>query len=278
MKYLFKFILRSIIIAFAMNNMTQATAADVTQSSEFFKPAEIKADSTLSTSKFSSANEQTAYALGAFMGRYMGNSLKEQEKLGIKLNKDQLIAGVQDVFANNAQLSDADIEKTLQRLEADVKIAAQAKMEYESKENGAEGVKYSEAFAKEKGVNKAESGLLYQVELPGSGVTPKDSDVVVVNYRGAFTNGIEFDNSYIRGKPLSFRLDSVIPGWTEGLKHIKKGGRIKLVIPPALAYGKNSIPGIPVNSTLVFDIELLDVKVEPQSENKPMKLSNAQLK
>ncbi|WP_204322347.1 FKBP-type peptidyl-prolyl cis-trans isomerase, partial [Streptococcus pneumoniae] len=71
---------------------------------------------------------------------------------------------------------------------------------------------------------------------------------VVVNHKGTLTDGTEFDNSYTRGEPLSFRLDGVIPGWTEGLKHIKKGGKIKLVIPPALAYGKTGVPGIPANS------------------------------
>ncbi|NXC23397.1 FKB1A protein, partial [Corythaeola cristata] len=102
--------------------------------------------------------------------------------------------------------------------------------------------------------------LLYQVEKEGTGDAPKDSDTVVVNYKGTLIDGTEFDNSYTRGEPLSFRLDGVIPGWTEGLKHVKKGGKIKLVIPPNLAYGKNGVPGIPANSTLVFDVELLDIK------------------
>ncbi|MCD3118687.1 FKBP-type peptidyl-prolyl cis-trans isomerase FkpA, partial [Salmonella enterica subsp. enterica serovar Enteritidis] len=69
-----------------------------------------------------------------------------------------------------------------------------------------------------------------------------------------------------RGEPLSFRLDGVIPGWTEGLKQINKGGKITLVIPPELAYGKNGVPGIPANSTLVFDVELLDVKAAPKAD------------
>ena len=75
---------------------------------------------------------------------------------------------------------------------------------------------------------------------------------MVVNYKGTLIDGKEFDNSYTRGEPLfpSRRRD---PGWTEGLKNIKKGGKIKLVIPPDLAYGKTGVPGIPANSTLVFD-------------------------
>lgn len=78
----------------------------------------------------------------------------------------------------------------------------------------------------------SKTGLLYKVEKEGAGDAPKDSDTVVVNYKGTLIDGKEFDNSYTRGEPLSFRLDGVIPGWTEGLKNIKKGGKIKLVIPP----------------------------------------------
>ena len=209
---------------------------------------------------FKNDDQQSAYALGASLGRYMENSLKEQEKLGITLDKDQLIAGVQDAFASKSKLSDQEIEQTLQSFEGRVKGAAQAKMEKDAKENTAKGEAYATKFAKEKGVKKTESGLLYQVEKAGAGDSPKDSDTVVVNYKGTLIDGKEFDNSYTRGEPLSFRLDGVIPGWTEGLKHVKKGGKIKLVIPPNLAYGKNGVPGIPANSTLVFDVELLDIK------------------
>jgi FKBP-type peptidyl-prolyl cis-trans isomerase FkpA len=275
MKSLFKVTLMATTIALALNT-TKAMADDAAKPAETAKPADVAA--MLSTGKFKNDDDQAAYALGASLGRYMGHSLKEQEKLGIKLDKDHLIAGVQDVFVNKHQLSDADIEKTLQRFEARVKAAAQVRMEQEVKENEANGVKYRDTFAKEKGVKKTETGLLYQVENPGTGAIPKDSDTVVVNYKGTLTNGSEFDNSYTRGEPLSFRLDGVIPGWTEGLKHINKGGKIKLVIPPALAYGKTSVPGIPANSTLVFNVELLDVKAAPKAETKAVKPADAKTK
>lgn len=113
------------------------------------------------------------------------------------------------------------------------------------------------------------TGLLYKVEKEGTGAAPKESDTVVVNYKGTLIDGQEFDNSYKRGEPLSFRLDGVIPGWTEGLKNIKKGGKIKLVIPPELAYGKNGVPGIPANSTLVFDVELLDINPAAKADAAP---------
>jgi len=175
---------------------------------------------------------------------------------------------VQDAFAGKSKLTDKEIEQTLQSFEVRVKGAAQTKIEQDAKENAGKGEAYAAKFAKEKGVKKTDSGLLYQVAKEGSGDAPKDSDTVVVNYKGTLIDGSEFDNSYTRGEPLSFRLDGVIPGWTEGLKHVKKGGKIKLVIPPQLAYGKNGVPGIPANSTLVFDVELLDIKPAPKADEK----------
>ncbi|AFJ45405.1 FKBP-type peptidyl-prolyl cis-trans isomerase [Shimwellia blattae] len=255
MKSLFKVTLLATTMAVALNAPAVLAA-----------PAASTADSKAA---FKNDDQKSAYALGASLGRYMENSLQEQEKLGIKLDKSQLIAGVQDAFADKSKLSDQEIEKTLQTFEARVKSAAQARMEKDAKENAEKGQKFRDAFAKEKDVKKTASGLLYKVEKAGTGDAPKDTDTVVVNYKGTLIDGKEFDNSYSRGEPLSFRLDGVIPGWTEGLKNIKKGGQIKLVIPPDLAYGKTGVPGIPANSTLVFDVELLDIKPAPKADAKP---------
>ncbi|ADP10558.1 FKBP-type peptidyl-prolyl cis-trans isomerase (rotamase) [Erwinia sp. Ejp617] len=255
MKSLLKVTLLATTMAVALN-------APLAMAAEAAAPAQSAAapQQAPKNAAFKDDNQQSAYALGASLGRYMENSLKEQEKLGITLDKSQLTAGVQDAFAGKSKLSDKEVEQTLQSFEARVKGAAQAKMEKDATENASKGEAYAAKFAKEKGVKKTETGLLYQVEKEGTGGVPKDSDTVVVNYKGTLIDGKEFDNSYTRGEPLSFRLDGVIPGWTEGLKHVKKGGKIKLVIPPNLAYGKNGVPGIPVNSTLVFDVELLDIK------------------
>lgn len=260
MKSFFKVTALATTMALALN--ASAFAADAA------KPkANAAAPAAAVNSQFKNDDQQAAYALGASLGRYMDNSLKEQEKLGIKLDKDQLIAGVQDAFSDKSKLSDQQIEQTLQSLEGRVKSAAQAKMVQEAKENAEAGQKFRDAFAKEKGVKTTASGLMYLVEKEGTGPAPTDSDTVVVNYKGTLTNGSEFDNSYSRGEPLSFRLDGVIPGWTEGLKLVKKGGKIKLVIPADLAYGKTGVPGIPANSTLVFDVELLDVKPAAKADS-----------
>ncbi|WP_413736757.1 FKBP-type peptidyl-prolyl cis-trans isomerase [Sodalis sp. RH21] len=276
MKSLFKVTLLATTMALALN-ATQVMAADTTATADpaatagatATAPATAPANAT--SDKFKSSEEQAAYALGASLGRYMDNSLKEQEKLGIKLDKDQLIAGVQDAFGNKSKLTDEEIEATLQGFEARVKQAAQAKMEQEAKDNADKGDKFRADYAKQKGVKKTPGGVLYKVEKPGTGKAPTNSDTVVVNYKGTLADGTEFDNSYKRGEPLSFRLDGVIPGWTEGLKEIHKGGKIELVIPPEQAYGKTGVPGIPANSTLIFEVELLDIKpaAKPAEGAKP---------
>ena len=106
---------------------------------------------------------------------------------------------------------------------------------------------------------KTASGIGITTLKEGSGANPKVSDTVKVNYRGTLENGQEFDSSYKRGQPATFPLSRVIPCWTEGVQKIKVGGKAKLVCPPNLAYGNREIPGIPANSTLVFEVELLDI-------------------
>jgi FKBP-type peptidyl-prolyl cis-trans isomerase len=106
------------------------------------------------------------------------------------------------------------------------------------------------------------SGLKYQVLKRGTGtVAPKASNTVKVHYHGTLLDGTVFDSSVERGAPISFPLSRVIPGWTEGVQLMKVGDKFKFTIPPELAYGANSpSPKIPPNSTLVFEVELLDIQ------------------
>ena len=106
------------------------------------------------------------------------------------------------------------------------------------------------------------SGLKYQVLKQGAGTaSPKATDTVKVHYHGTLLDGTVFDSSVQRGEPISFPLNGVIPGWTEGLQLMKVGDKFKFEIPPDLAYGANSpSPKIPPNSTLVFEVELLGIQ------------------
>ncbi len=106
------------------------------------------------------------------------------------------------------------------------------------------------------------TGLKYQVLKHGTGtVSPKSTDTVKVHYHGTLLNGTVFDSSVERGQPISFPLNGVIPGWTEGLQLMKVGDKFRFEIPPGLAYGASSpSPKIPPNSTLVFEVELLAIE------------------
>lgn len=117
-----------------------------------------------------------------------------------------------------------------------------------------------QALAAEPKEEKTASGIVITTFKEGTGPSPKATDTVKVHYRGTLTNGKEFDSSYGRGQPATFPLNRVIPCWTEGVQTMKVGGKVKLLCPPNLAYGSRGVPGtIPPDSTLVFEVELLDI-------------------
>jgi FKBP-type peptidyl-prolyl cis-trans isomerase len=133
-------------------------------------------------------------------------------------------------------------------------------------------VQNSEFFAKlkdNKNVVESPSGLRYEIVSPGQGPFPKASDTVRVNYTGALIDGTVFDSSVNSGQPAEFPLSGVIPGWTEGIQKINKGGKIKLYVPPTLGYGDEGRTGIPPGSTLIFDVELLDINPAPPPSAAP---------
>lgn len=124
-----------------------------------------------------------------------------------------------------------------------------------------EGKKFLEENKKKEGVKETASGLQYKILKAGEGAAPKATDTVTVNYRGTLLDGTEFDSSFKRNMPATFPLNRVIPGWTEGLQLVTKGGKIQLFIPADLAYGGRGAGGlIPPNSTLIFEVELLEIK------------------
>jgi len=123
------------------------------------------------------------------------------------------------------------------------------------------GQEYAAKAAGEAGAEKSASGLVYQALSAGSGRSPKAADTVKVHYRGTLTDGSEFDSSYKRGEPVEFPLRNVIPCWTEGVQKMKVGGKARLVCPSEIAYGdQGRPPAIPGGATLVFEVELLEIK------------------
>lgn len=123
------------------------------------------------------------------------------------------------------------------------------------------GTQFLAENAKQDGVKTTESGLQFKVIKEGTGKQPKATDTVTVNYKGTHIDGTEFDSSYKRGKPISFPLNGVIKGWTEGVQLMKEGAKYQFFIPSNLAYGASGTPGGPIapNETLIFEVELIKV-------------------
>jgi len=148
------------------------------------------------------------------------------------------------------------MDEFIQKKQASLLQAMKAK-------NIAEATAFFAKLADDKTVSMLPDGLRFKVVEPGAGDPPKPADTVKVNYTGTLINGTVFDSSERAGKPVEFALNKVIAGWTEGLQKISKGGKIKLYVPPQLAYGDDGRPGIPPGAVLIFDIELLDITPAP---------------
>ena len=206
-----------------------------------------------------------SYAVGALMGGQM-KDLVDAHKEVITYDNARILDGLKDALEGKVDVrKDENVQKTLEAIEAKLVSASKAKAEAIAKSAQDEGDKYRADFAKGKDVKTTKSGLLYKIENAGKGEAIKATDTVKVHYTGKLPNGKVFDSSVERGQPVEFQLNQVIPGWTEGLQLVKKGGKIQLVIPPALGYGKQGAgASIPPTSTLIFDVEVLDVN--PKSE------------
>jgi len=127
--------------------------------------------------------------------------------------------------------------------------------------NAEPNVDYLIENAKKDGVTVTDSGLQYRVLEEGTGNQPSASDTVEVHYTGTLVDGTKFDSSRDRGETISFPLNGVIAGWTEGVQLMKEGSRYEFVIPSDLGYGARGAGGvIPPNATLVFDVELIAIK------------------
>lgn len=129
-----------------------------------------------------------------------------------------------------------------------------------------EGEQFLAENAQKEDVQTTESGLQYKILEEGTGETPEPTDVVKVHYTGKLVDGTVFDSSVERGEPVTFPLNGVIQGWTEGLQLLKEGGKAELYIPSNLGYGTRGAGGvIPPNATLIFEVELISIEEEGNS-------------
>ena len=193
------------------------------------------------------------------LGYQFGETMKLQ---GLEINEDVYTSAIRDALAGKeGQMSSEEMRSTVMGLRQRMAAAQQKALKEQGDKNLAEGKAFLTENGKKKDVKTLPSGLQYKVLSEGAGKTPTKSDTVTVHYRGTFMNGTEFDSSIARGQPATFKVDGVIPGWTEALQLMKQGAKWQLFIPPELAYGERGMPPrIPPQSTLIFEVELISVK------------------
>ena len=204
--------------------------------------------------KLETLDQKVSYLIGQNIGKGM-------QTTGIQLDQSQLILALNDVKANvPARISDEDAQKIMQEFQQ----KAMAKKEEEAKKlaetNKAAGEKFLTENKAKEGIQTTASGLQYKVITAGNGAKPKATDTVKVHYAGRLLDGKEFDSSIKRGQPVEFPVNGVIPGWTEALQLMPVGSKWEIYIPSDLAYGEQGNQGIPPASTLIFEVELLEVK------------------
>lgn len=196
------------------------------------------------------ALQQAAYSIGISMGQNLNSQ-------GLELDFDTLVEGLSDaVNKKEPKLSPDEMSASFQALEQQM----QAKAMEQGVVHEKSGNDFLVANAEKEGVVTTDSGLQYKIIEQGDGDKPTAEDTVVVHYTGTFIDGTKFDSSHDRGTPAEFPLNGVIPGWTEGLQLLNVGGKAELSIPGNLAYGPKGRGEIPPSATLLFEVELLEVK------------------
>jgi FKBP-type peptidyl-prolyl cis-trans isomerase len=213
-------------------------------------------DEAASTIALDSTEQRISYGMGVGLGERMA-----QESFTIDV--DAFSAGVRHVLEQQDRLmSQEEIMAEMQAFQQKLIAEQQAEMAAAAEANKAAGEAFLAENGQKEGVVTTESGLQYRVITQGEGEIPGAEDTVEVHYAGTLLDGTEFDSSYKRGSTVSFPVNGVIPGWTEALQLMPVGSKWKLFIPSDLAYGPGGTGGGPIgpNETLVFEVELVDIK------------------
>jgi len=199
--------------------------------------------------------EKVSYVIGVDIGKAL-------QKQGVAIDPDLVARGIKDgVSGGKLLMSDQEIKETMTAFQKEMR----AKQEVALKQAGEKNKREGEAFLAEnkikEGVKTLPSGLQYKVIKAGSGKKPKATDTVVTHYKGTLLDGTEFDSSYKRNQPATFKVNGVIRGWTEALQLMEEGAQWVLYVPAALAYGERGAgPQIGPNATLIFEVELISVQ------------------
>ena len=207
-------------------------------------------DAVLKTEK-----DKLSYAIGM----NIGNNLKRQS---LELNLEIVSQGIWDSLTDGKTLmSEQEYRDTMTVFEQEMKQKQVSQIKELSEKNKQQGEAFLAENRKKDAVITLPSGLQYKVIKKGTGKTPKATDTVTVNYMGSLINGTEFDSSYRRGQPASFKVNGVIRGWTEALQLMQEGAKWQLFIPSDLAYGERGAGrDIGPYSTLIFEVELISIE------------------
>lgn len=195
---------------------------------------------------------QISYSVGVNIGQNL-----VMQGLTESIELEAFIAGLRDIILDQSKMTEEEMMAALMTFQQQLMDQQQAIADAAR----AEGEAYLVENGQRAGVTTTASGLQYEVLESGdaAGSSPAAVDSVLAHYEGRFINGDVFDSSIERGEPAQFMLNQVIPGWTEGLQLMKPGDKWRLTIPADLAYGPGGSGPIPPFSTLVFDVELLEV-------------------
>lgn len=196
------------------------------------------------------------YALGYGYGEYLKSQMVDS------LDMDAFLAGLLAAQkGDSSRVTEADRERVFTAMQERLQAKARAKELAEMRANNDPNLAWLDENGKREGVVTTASGLQYEVITMGSGAKPKATDNVTVHYLGTLIDGTKFDSSYDRGEPITFPLNGVIAGWTEGLQLMPIGSKFKFYIPGYLGYGTRGAGQlIAPNSTLIFEVELLDIQ------------------
>ena len=208
--------------------------------------------------ELATTDQQVSYGMGLIMGERMSNDLPD-------LQMEQFLQGIQHGHNGDDKqnrMTRDEIQQALMAYQTQMQEQASSQQEELAQKNLEAGEAFLAENAEREGVVTTQSGLQYEIIEEGEGDMPKAEDQVKVHYTGELISGKVFDSSRERGEPVTFGLNQVIPGWTEGLQLMAEGSRVKLYIPADLAYGPGGNQRIGPNETLIFDVELLDINPE----------------
>ena len=198
---------------------------------------------------------KVSYSIGLDIGRNMKRQM-------IEVDLDLLMRGVKDGLGDGKPaISDSVMQQTMAAWQKEMMAKMNEKQKKVGDQNKKEGDIFLAENKKKAGVITLPSGLQYKILKDGTGKSPKAADTVVFHYRGTLLNGKEFESSYKRNQPVTFPVNQLIAGWTEALQKMKVGSKWQLFVPFNLGYGENGAgQDIGPNATLIFEVELLDIK------------------